>query len=161
MQKDPTEEDLRSPEFQAIWLAIKDWDISRGDESSTGNRLYAGATGTDVMTIINAVRSIWTCRECHTTKYQKDMKINCCPTHNKIICVNCFQKLHPDDPLFKEGNSLGLHVGMSLEEAAAVVVRAASKCWATPEAAGVFQSERASKIAEELVSYFQSKGPIY
>lgn len=48
---EPTEEDLKSPLFNAIWNAIKGWDIRR-----TANALYANATGTDVMRIMAAVR---------------------------------------------------------------------------------------------------------
>lgn len=49
---DPTEADLQDPEFEAIWDAIKGWDITR-----PGSELTGGATGTDVMTILNALRS--------------------------------------------------------------------------------------------------------
>lgn len=50
---EPTEEDLASPEFNAIWEVIKPWDIERkyGDG-------YAEANGTDVMTILSAVRPV-------------------------------------------------------------------------------------------------------
>lgn len=57
MNADPTEEDIYTPEFDAIWQAIKGWDISRAPEED-GHRLYAGATGTDVMTILNALKSV-------------------------------------------------------------------------------------------------------
>jgi hypothetical protein len=49
---DPTERDLADPLFERVWQAIKGWDISR-----TSDRLYAGATGNDVMHILGAVRS--------------------------------------------------------------------------------------------------------
>src|SRR3990167_9003538 len=49
----PTSADLISPEFNAVWNAIKKWDIER--EEGLG---YAGATGTDVMIILNALRVI-------------------------------------------------------------------------------------------------------
>ena len=49
---DPTEEDLRSPVFNAIWQAIKRWDISR-DTALEG---YHGVTGTDVMAILIPLR---------------------------------------------------------------------------------------------------------
>lgn len=56
---EPTEEDIYSPEFDAVWQAIKNWDIGRpGEEDDNGHQLYGGATGTDVMTILNAVRPI-------------------------------------------------------------------------------------------------------
>ena len=48
---DPTEADLESPEFNAIWDAIKGWDVSRYN-----NGLYAGANGSDVMHILAALR---------------------------------------------------------------------------------------------------------
>ena len=50
---DPTEEDLKSPLFEAIWQAIKKWDIER--EYGQGR---AGATGTDVKIIMNAITKI-------------------------------------------------------------------------------------------------------
>lgn len=49
--KDPTEEDIYRPEFDAIWQAIKGWDIQRNPGDG-----YASATGTDVMTILNALK---------------------------------------------------------------------------------------------------------
>jgi hypothetical protein len=49
----PTEDDLSDPVFQAIWRAIKAWDIQR--EPGLG---YAGANGSDVMTIIAALRAM-------------------------------------------------------------------------------------------------------
>lgn len=51
MDTEPTEKDLESPLFEAVWQAIKGWDIER--EPGIG---YAGATGTDVMTILNAIK---------------------------------------------------------------------------------------------------------
>lgn len=56
---DPTESDLASPRFEAIWQAIKGWDISR-DGGSTG---YSSPTGNDVMHILNAIRPMSTARE--------------------------------------------------------------------------------------------------
>ena len=46
---DPTEEDLQSPVFEAIWEVVKQWDIGRFGVYSTG-------TGTDVKEIMEAVR---------------------------------------------------------------------------------------------------------
>lgn len=51
---DPTPEDLKRPEFEAVWRAIRGWDIGR--EPPPGRqRLYAGATGNEVMHILNAL----------------------------------------------------------------------------------------------------------
>ena len=49
--RDPTSEELESPLFNAIWKAIKGWDLRR--ENAAG---YAGATGTDVCTILDAIK---------------------------------------------------------------------------------------------------------
>ena len=46
--RDPSAEELNSALFEAIWQAIKKWDISR-----TSNGIYEGATGTDVVIIID------------------------------------------------------------------------------------------------------------
>ena len=48
--RDPTQEELKSPRFNAVWEAIKKWDLKR--EHAAG---YAGATGTDVCTILDAI----------------------------------------------------------------------------------------------------------
>ncbi len=52
---DPTPADLESPEFNAIWEAIKGWDVSRRPHLY---RSYSGATGNDVMHILNALRKV-------------------------------------------------------------------------------------------------------
>lgn len=51
----PTEEDLKSPEFNAVWEVIKKWDISRNVDKNN-KRWYANADGTDVMSILNVIR---------------------------------------------------------------------------------------------------------
>jgi hypothetical protein len=47
---EPTQEDLKLPLFETIWQAIKGCDIKRP------NGLISGATGTDVMEILQAIR---------------------------------------------------------------------------------------------------------
>ena len=54
---EPTKQDLESPIFEAVWQAIKKWDISR---EPSEHRLYAGATGTDVKIILNAIEPFLT-----------------------------------------------------------------------------------------------------
>lgn len=49
----PTDADLNSGEFNAIWNAIKKWDISRYPGCG-----YAGANGSDVMEILRALRTV-------------------------------------------------------------------------------------------------------
>ena len=51
--RDPSPEDLKRPEFEAIWQAIKHWDINVPDKY----RGYCGATGNHVMAILDAVES--------------------------------------------------------------------------------------------------------
>lgn len=51
MNTEPTKEDLESPLFNAIWEAIKHWDIERYPGAG-----YAGATGTDVKRILVAIQ---------------------------------------------------------------------------------------------------------
>lgn len=48
----PTEADLADPEFEAIWQAIRTWDVDGGQR-----RGYWGANGSDVMIILNALRA--------------------------------------------------------------------------------------------------------
>lgn len=48
---DPTAEDLASPLFEAVWQAIKGWDISRHKDG-----LYSGPTGNDVMHVLAALQ---------------------------------------------------------------------------------------------------------
>lgn len=50
--RSPTDEELSSSLFEAIWQAIKEWDISRRPAE---HRLYAGATGSDVCKILDAI----------------------------------------------------------------------------------------------------------
>ena len=66
MNTEPTQHDLESPEFKAVWEAIKNWDLDRGDTEGRTN--YAGATGTDVMAILNAIN------HCRTVDFQEKPK---------------------------------------------------------------------------------------
>jgi len=54
---DLAEKDYGTPIFDAVWEAIKRWDLDRGDYPGAANRRssYAGATGTDVQAILNVV----------------------------------------------------------------------------------------------------------
>lgn len=39
----------------------------------------------------------WMCEKC-TTQYTSDVpRINCCPTHNMVICYKCKDALHPEE----------------------------------------------------------------
>lgn len=55
---EPTEADIFSAEFNAIWEVIKKWDIDRGNYGTTNRNNYSTATGTDVMMILNALKTI-------------------------------------------------------------------------------------------------------
>ena len=48
----PTESDLRDPQFEAIWQVIKSWDVNIPEFYSG----YCGATGSHVMLILRAIR---------------------------------------------------------------------------------------------------------
>lgn len=57
---DPTPEMLASPEFDAVWQAIKGWDICRNPQYHIDRNeptLYSGATGTDVRIILDALNA--------------------------------------------------------------------------------------------------------
>ena len=57
--RDPLAYELDLPEFRAVWDAIKHWDIGRPtDITKSGDQLYAHGTGTDVVTILDALRGV-------------------------------------------------------------------------------------------------------
>jgi len=64
--RDPTEAELKSPIFNAVWKAIKKWDISRDS-----NGMYAVATGTDVCTVLDAITPVVSA-ELHMLEVQRD-----------------------------------------------------------------------------------------
>ncbi len=49
----PTDEQMESPEFEAIWQTIKSWDVN----VPSCYEGYCGATGSHVAAILNALRS--------------------------------------------------------------------------------------------------------
>lgn len=51
--------------------------------------------------------------------------------------------------LFSEGES----INVTLETAVGIAIGAGSVCWTTPEGSGIFDSERASEIVDELVAW--------
>lgn len=53
---DPSSEDLNDPEFNAIWEAIKSWDINVPDVYQG----YCGAQGNHVMAILKKLRRLKT-----------------------------------------------------------------------------------------------------
>ena len=57
---DPTEQDIISPEFEAVWNCIKGWDIGLpwDIDGVEGHQLYSGATGNHVMAILDALKSL-------------------------------------------------------------------------------------------------------
>jgi len=50
---DPTPEQLESPEFNAIWFVIRDWDIHVPNVDSPG--VYTGATANHARAILDAL----------------------------------------------------------------------------------------------------------
>lgn len=54
--RDPSPEELKTPEFNAVWECIKKWDISTGlDKDDSGRDLYSGATGNHVVAILDSL----------------------------------------------------------------------------------------------------------
>ena len=57
--RDPLPYELDLPEFNAVWNVIKHWDIGRPTSiTMSGGQLYAHGTGTDVVTILDALRAV-------------------------------------------------------------------------------------------------------
>ena len=57
MYRDPLPSELNTPEFNAVWEAIKKWDIGRSEDIlSDGRRMYSGATGNHVVCILDALK---------------------------------------------------------------------------------------------------------
>ena len=49
------------PEFDALWEAIKEWDISRYPACEGVPRMRSGATGNDVMHLLKALEDAGLC----------------------------------------------------------------------------------------------------
>lgn len=60
-----------------------------------------------------------------------------------------------------EEKILNLTVATPIEDAVFQALGAASVCWEKMDNTGIFDSDRCKKIGEELIEYFNSKGPIY
>jgi len=57
--RDPTPEELDTPEFNAVWETIKRWDIGLPfDTADDGTQLYDDATGNHVVAILDSLRSV-------------------------------------------------------------------------------------------------------
>ncbi len=57
--RDPKAEELETPEFNAVWVCIKGWDIATGlDKDDLGNDLYSGATGNHVVAILDSLAQL-------------------------------------------------------------------------------------------------------
>jgi len=55
--RDPLPYEVDLLEFNAVWNVIKNWDIGRPTAiTKDGCQLYAGGNGTDVVTILDALR---------------------------------------------------------------------------------------------------------
>ncbi|KKM95289.1 hypothetical protein LCGC14_1189650 [marine sediment metagenome] len=55
--RDPKPEELETPEFNAVWEAMKGWDIAVPKELDESG-LYSGTTGNHVVAILDALRNI-------------------------------------------------------------------------------------------------------
>lgn len=58
--RDPKTEELDTPEFNAVWNLIKDWDIGlpQDYDDKTGHQLYSGATSNHVVAILDVIREV-------------------------------------------------------------------------------------------------------
>lgn len=58
--RDPLPEETELPEFNAVWDAIKKWDIGipQDYDEKHGIQLYSGATGNHVVAILDALSSM-------------------------------------------------------------------------------------------------------
>jgi len=55
--RDPLPEELNTPQFNAVWKCIKNWDIGLPiDISEDGGQLYSKATGNHVVAILNSLK---------------------------------------------------------------------------------------------------------
>lgn len=45
----------------------------------------------------------WMCEKCKTQYESYVARINCCPTHNMVVCYKCKDELHPEES--QEGES--------------------------------------------------------
>ena len=55
--RDPFPDELNTPEFNAVWECIKDWDISVPfDTDDEDRQLYSSATGNHVVAILDSLR---------------------------------------------------------------------------------------------------------
>ena len=58
MDRIPRSDEINTPEFQAIWSVIKDWDIGIRPEATgiNASQLYQGGTGNHVCAILDALQ---------------------------------------------------------------------------------------------------------
>lgn len=81
MLRDPTPDEIKTPEFNAIWRCIKNWDIGiPEDVTEEGHQLYSEATGNHVVAIIDALRKM-VIEEWH--KEHTDYYVDECPLCNQ------------------------------------------------------------------------------
>jgi hypothetical protein len=55
--RDPLPEEINTPEFEAVWKCIKNWDIGIPEDiMPNGGQLYSHGTGNHVVAILDALR---------------------------------------------------------------------------------------------------------
>jgi len=82
--RDPSPEELETPEFNAVWDCIKEWDIGiPQDITEEGHQLYSGATGNHVVAILDSLREMFK-KEFISNAYYCPM----CDSFN-CICHGC------------------------------------------------------------------------
>lgn len=68
--RDPEPEDLKRPEFEAVWQAIKKWDVNV-PEAYNG---YCGATGNHVMVILDAITPVLAAAQEEIKRYREALQ---------------------------------------------------------------------------------------
>lgn len=79
--RDPSSEDLKRPEFEAVWQAIKRWDINVPDQYQG----YCGATGNHVMAILDALQPERDSLKAEVAELTRKGQLLCCQNGNILM----------------------------------------------------------------------------
>lgn len=92
----PTLADVNTLEFSAVWNIIKKWNIDRSENISFNKENYSGASGSDVMKILNALKEVKIQKR---IKEQEDQIKNYLDSQDKQKKYNNAHKPIIEDPL--------------------------------------------------------------
>lgn len=77
----PTEEQINSPQFNAIWNVIKSWDVNVPDQYFG----YCGANGNHVVAILNALRDYFELAQ--AVRKMREYESGCAPDVQFIVVL--------------------------------------------------------------------------